>query len=141
MSEEFQSLRIDGAAIREILFVPTQTLQISMLVLPEAGSENQVVTQCRLRFDKIHAAKFSFDAEPWSQLVSHHELKASDFLSAYERSEIRLAKIWQADAILHHVQIILENGQVDVIAEQVSNQIEQEIPYLGKFIYPPAPTS
>jgi hypothetical protein len=126
MSEEFQSLRIDGAAIREILFVPTQTLQISMLVLPEAGSENQVVTQCRLRFDKIHAAKFSFDAEPWSQLVSHHELKASDFLSAYESSESRLAKIWQADAIL---------------AEQVSNQIEQEIPYLGKFIYPPVQTS
>jgi hypothetical protein len=28
---------------------------------------------------------------------------------------------------------------VSFIAEQVSNQIEQEIPYLGKFIYPSGP--
>ena len=140
MHVEFQNLRIDGAAIREILFVPTQTVQISMLVLPEAGSENQVVTQCRLRFDKVHAAKFSFEAEPWLTLVSHHQLTASDFLSAYERSESRLAKIWQEDAVLYHFQIILENGEIDIIGEQFSNEVEREIPYLGKFIYPSATT-
>ena len=139
MSDEFDNLPIDGSAIREMILVPAQSLQISILKVPEVTSENQVTTQYLLRFDKIRSVRSRFEVAPWVEIKSHRQLLSSQYLKDYKESESSSADFWQPDASFSHFHLVLDRGELDVIAEQFSSTVEAEIPHLGRFIYPSAP--
>jgi len=121
MADEFSELKIDGAVIREIVFVPAGSVRMSVLRAPETTDERQVTVQRTLSFQGIHGCAFNFDAKPWLEIASHGILSASQYLSEFSDTK----------SDVFHFQLVLDEGRVDIVAEQFSSSIEEEIPHLG----------
>jgi hypothetical protein len=132
MSERFNELLIDGSVISEIVFIPARSLELSMLRPPGSNEEAQFVTQYRLRFDHLRSCKFGFEAQPWVEVKSHALVADSPYLELYKKSESSAAEFWRFDADIFHFKLVLEEGQIDIIAEQFASTIEKEIPLVGR---------
>lgn len=131
MADDFNELKIDGAVIREIVFVPSRSVRMSVLRAPETESERQVTTQHSLDFQGIHCCTFKFDANPWLEIESHYTLSSSDYLE--QRLQFLSSKVQSSDTQpeIFHFQIILDEGQIDILAERFTSSVEEEMPHLG----------
>ena len=130
--ENFRDLQIDGAVIRAVSFIPARSLELSVLRAPQSDAEKQITIQYALRFDQIRSCRFNFLAEPWAEIKSHDVLTASEYLAEYEKSKNSRSELWARDAKVTHFQLVFDEGQIDIIAEQFRSTIEQEMPHAGR---------
>ena len=131
--EDFRDLQIDGSVIRAVSFIPARSLEFSVLRAPQSDTEKQITIQYALRFEQIRSCRFSFRADPWAEIKSHAVVTASEYLADYEKSQNSRSKLWARDAKLTHFQLVFDEGQIDIIAEEFRSTIEEEMPHVGRF--------
>lgn len=131
MLENFADLDIDGSFVREMRFVPSKTVRMSLLRAPQTESETQVTRQYDLQFHGVYGFRSNLDAQPWLETKSHDLLSQSDYLR--EVSEQINATSPHIQSELRHFKIICDEGEIDVIAERFTSSITDEIAHAGSF--------
>lgn len=130
MVKDFSSLRIDGAFIGELTVVPTKKLRLSLFRGPLSKSERQMAEEFDLQFNKVEGFRFDLDAKPWLEIVSHKVLAKSDYITSYLADIGKEGRKPKANrGKLYHFQIVCQEGQLEVLAEQFSISLVNEIPY------------
>ena len=128
----FKDLKLEGSFIREIRFVPSRSLHIEVRSAPQ-GSETRVSILYGLVFDQVRCFRCDLEAEPWLEIRSHSIVESSDYLKRHmpqKRGEIK-DSFAAIEAEVRHFQLILEEGEIDIIAEHFSASALEEIPLTG----------
>jgi hypothetical protein len=132
MLENFADLDIDGSFIRTLKFVPSQTVDMSLLHAPQNKSEKQVSLQYDLHFHGVQGLRSNLDAQPWLEIKSHDLLLHSEYLKTI--TEQRNKRSSESRSELRHFQLICDEGAIDIIAEYFTSSITDEIPVVGSFV-------
>ena len=123
--KNFDELEIDRAFISELTIVPSKKIRMTLLRGPREENA-QVGREYDLQFSRVHDVTLNLQARPWLEIVSHNLLSESKYLTSYfeihPEAEGRITKS-------RHFQVICDEGQIDVIAEEFSISLVNEIPY------------
>jgi hypothetical protein len=130
---EFKDLKLAGSFIREIRFIPSRTLHIEVRTAPQ-GSEKRVSILYELVFDQVRRLRCGLDAEPWLEIRSQSILESSGYLERNRTRELREIKetFDETKADVRHFQLILEEGEIDIIAEEFTASVLEEIPLVDQ---------
>jgi hypothetical protein len=131
---EFKDLKLEPSFIREIIFTPSQSIRMSVIHAPESDSERQVSMQYSLHFQGVHSCSFKFDARPWLEIKTHKTLLSSQYLDQYQEARQGQTSSSEDQSGLGHFQFILDEGQIDIIAEHFASAIDKEMPHHGSAI-------
>ncbi len=131
MQIKFEDVKLEGSFIREIRFVPSRRVYIEVRSAPQ-GSEARVSIRYALEFDQVCCFHCTVEAEPWLEIRSHSIVESSDYLKRSmdrKRGEIEEPSD-EIQAEMRHFRLILEEGQIDIIAEEFTASVLEEIPLL-----------
>lgn len=113
----FESLPIDGAMVTAVVIEPLKKLCLRLFYFPDVNEVDQTGKEYDLQFSKI--VDFKVDAlELSAKVVSHRVCRESGYLdSVKNRQPVYSAKF--DNSALNHFQLVLDRGQVNIIAETV----------------------
>ncbi len=133
MSIDFKDLKLQGSFIREFKFVPSRSLRIELRTVPEKGGK-QISVLYELVFDQVRWFRSSLEAEPWLEIKSHNVVLPSDYLQRHTPHQSKEMNEPAAEirAGLSHFQLILEEGQIDIVAEHFTASAIEEIQVIGR---------
>jgi ClpX C4-type zinc finger protein len=132
MPENFIDLDIDGSFIRAMRFVPSKSVDMSLLHAPRNKTEKQVTLQYDLHFHGAYGLRSNLNAQPWLEIESHDLVLHSEYLK--EITEKRSGTSPESTSELSHFQLICDEGTIDIIAEYFTSSITDEIPVVGSFL-------
>ena len=122
---EFEEIQIDGAGITGLDVVPLKRIYLTLFTFSETLDDRSDGREFNIQFNKI--VDFSLDMrESWCKVISHSAFSESELLSTFRERPIKFARRVNEDK-LHHFQLILDHGQLDVIAESFSSMLVWEV--------------
>ncbi len=115
---EFEEIQIDGAGITGLDVVPLKRIYLTLFTFAETLDDRSGGREFNIQFNKI--VDFSLDMkESWCRVISHGAFSGSELLSVFKARPVNFARRVDRDK-LRHFQLILDHGQLDVIAESFS---------------------
>lgn len=122
---EFEEIQIDGAGLTGLDVVPLKKIYLTIFTFAETLDDKSAGREFNIQFNKI--VDFSLDMEEsWCRVISHSAFSESELLSAFKARPVKFPQRVDRDK-LHHFQLILDHGQIDVIAESFSCMLVWEV--------------